>query len=425
MSEYLFAHGFRDLTICDRNADLIVLNAHGQTRLGEDYMKNLDDFDFVFRSPGISAALPELADIRAAGKLTSVTRYFFEHCPCPIIGVTGTKGKGTTATLISLILKEAGLDVFLGGNIGEPPVNFLDRLSPSSLVVLELSSFQLMDLDRSPHVAVVLNVVNEHMDYHHSFDEYISAKQNIARFQNEKDFLILNQDHSYAADFFSDPGIFRARKIFVNSDEGAVRDFVARVCPVSEIGLLGKHNLENIFSALAVARIFDFSFEHITKVVREFRGLPHRLELAGEPVVNGTVKRVVKFYNDSFSTTPETSIAGMLAFDAPLYLIAGGSEKFSAFDEWAATVKSLSNVKKVFLMGPSGKRMAALIGEKGQLVENLKEGFDAAVAEAAREGEVGSVASSVILLSPGAASFNEFKNYKERGEAFRNLVDAV
>lgn len=498
MTSYLFSHGFVNITVCDRNEKMAndILKGfffHG----GPEYLDGLDGFDVIFRSPGISPNCPEFARFRAvdrdggrdggrgnaAGKLTSLMGYFFEHCPCPIIGVTGTKGKGTTSTLIYEILCAAGCDVYLGGNIGEPPVVFLDFLKPSSLVVLELSSFQLIDLNISPHVAVVLNITSEHMDYHRDVSEYVAAKQNIARYQGEEDFLILNRAHSYSADDFSGEE-FVARRIFIDTrchdsqdkgfidsdgmlvvgadgesgDGGGDGDVdgggAEKICHVSEIGLLGHHNLENVLSAIVAARIFDVPFDVIRNVVKSFRGLPHRLEFVGEVKVGGDAG-VVRFYNDSFSTTPETSIAGMLAFtpcispdnerrdEPPLYLLAGGSEKKSIFDQWAATVSVLPNLRLVFLMGPSGERMGASLREmfrdlssdssndlsgvssgdssKALQVSNLREAFEKAFVSA-REDILRGAREVIVLLSPGAASFNEFENYKKRGEAFWNLV---
>lgn len=410
---YLLDHGFSRITVCDQKLDVDLMDECA-ARLGEDYLQGLDDFDVVFRSPGISVNRHELASVRAAGKLTSVTQFFLEKCPCPVIGVTGTKGKGTTSTLIFEMLRAAGRDVVLGGNIGEPPVNFLDDLRSRSLVVLEMSSFQLMDVSISPHVAVVLNIVPEHMDYHASFEEYIFAKTNIARFQKAEDFLILNPDYDYVQRFSDD--VFLAKKVFVSRESELP-------CECDEVGLLGKHHLENIAAAVAVAGIFGVPRDVMARVVREFKGLPHRLEFVDE-------RAGVRFYNDSFSTTPETSIAGFMAFAegksaGPVFLLAGGSEKNSDFSQWGKAVNVTSNVKKVFLVGPSGERMAQEISDASrfEMVKNLKEGFEKAFREADIMAHAGE--RPVVLLSPGAASFNEFKNYKERGEAFRDMLESI
>lgn len=417
MALYLLDHGFSRITVCDQKLDVDLMDEFS-ARLGEDYLQGLEDFDVVFRSPGISVNVPELAGVRAMGKLTSVTQFFLEKCPCPVIGVTGTKGKGTTSTLIFEMLRGAGRDVHLGGNIGEPPVNFLDELRSKSLVILEMSSFQLMDSSISPHVAVVLNVTSEHMDYHASVEEYRVAKMNIARFQKAENFLILNADYPYVQQYSGSE--FLAKKIFVSRGSELP-------CGRDEVGLLGEHHLENIAAAIAVAKIFDVPRDVIARVVREFTGLPHRLEFVDE-------RAGVRFYNDSFSTIPETSIAGFTAFAhgksaGPVFLLAGGSEKNSDYSEWGKAVNADANLKKVFLVGPSGERMAREISPgpddtaRFEMVKNLKEGFEKAFREADIMAHAGE--RPVVLLSPGAASFNEFKNYKERGEAFRALLEFI
>ncbi len=444
MAEYLLSHGETDVTVCDRNLDVELDGV--SARLGADYLKGLSDFDVVYRSPGVKLfdvedAIQESASggVHAATKISSMTKFFFEKCPCPIIGVTGTKGKGTTSTLIYEILKAAGRDAFLGGNIGRPPVEFLDELRNSSVVVLELSSFQLQDLDRSPHVAVVLNVTSEHMDYHSSVQEYRDAKANIARFQGNGDFLVLNGAYPYSAAMFGSND-FRGKKVLVNTkgsdsksdylvrEDGMITARNREILSMDDVGLLGKHNLENILPAIAVAEIMNVPVDQYCDVIRKFRGLPHRLEFAGETASG------VRFYNDSFSTTPETSIAGFMAFESgksanPVFLLAGGSEKFSDFSEWAREVCAARHVQRIFLMGPSGDRMEQELLKAGcdaarfEKVANLKEGFAKAFAmakaAALQEGR------GTILLSPGAASFNEFSNYKERGEIFRTMVKEV
>lgn len=463
MCEYLLRHGHTDVTVCDQSERVDGLPEHVKFRGGSTYLQELSDFDVVFRSPGISYFKPEIAalvdDLDSQTLVTSMTKYFFEHCRCPIIGVTGTKGKGTTSSLTADILQRGGHRVFLGGNIGVPAVSFLDELSEDALVVLELSSFQLVDLETSPHIAVVLNVTSEHLDYHASVEEYHESKYPIMQYQTEADFAVLNADYPYAKEF-SELG--SSQRVYISTRQhgsGAFWVDNGRICYVDEsdpdprergmreiiackdIALLGRHNLENVLPAVAVARIFDVSLHVIEISLRKFQGLPHRLEPVGEMIVAGDVMKgdgnsAVTFYNDSFSTTPESCLAACSTFndlEKPFYLIAGGSEKGSDFTALGWKLSQMKYLQKVFLMGPSGVRIGEALTsghascvEDGSVcrlpvavvaVNSLREAVEKAFGEARNLGT-----DTVILMSPAAASFNEFKNYKERGETFKELA---
>lgn len=454
MLDYLLEHEYTNLTVCDQSEKLTGIHSDVQTRLGENYLQNLDEFDVVFRSPGISFFRPEIQELMDSHtEVSSMTKYFFEHCRAPIIGVTGTKGKGTTASLITEILRRGGKKVFLGGNIGVPAVSFLDNVSEDSLVVLELSSFQLVDLEMSPHIAVVLNVTSDHMDYHSSLEEYHESKYPILAHQSAANFAVLNQDYPYASEFeVLGEGVktyVSCRTALVNgawvegekvrvidTDDVNLRERGwVDILDVSEIGLVGRHNWENVLPAVTVGRILDIPNNTIAQAVREFHGLPHRLEK-----VIGTGG--VEFYNDSFSTTPESCLAACSAFndlEKPFYLLAGGSEKGSDFTALGWKLSQMKFLQKVFVMGPSGMRIReALIHghetcvEDGTVcrlavpverVESLREAIMKAHEEAVmldNRGDSGDGIGTVILMSPAAASFNEFANYKERGEYFKN-----
>ncbi len=468
MCEYLLQHGFMNVTVCDKSEALRDMTDGVAVRLGENYLSDLSDFDVVFRSPGISFFRREIQELvgHDAGSRTvvsSMTKYFFEHCRAPIIGVTGTKGKGTTATLITEILRRAGKKVFLGGNIGVPAVSFLDDVSEDSFVVLELSSFQLVDLEISPHIAVVLNVTSDHLDYHSSIEEYHESKYPIMSHQTAANFAVLNQDYPYAAEFgalgdggkvwvscrgngngsgYAPPLHYGVgawiEGEFVKCTDG--ERGVIDMLNVADIGLLGRHNLENVFPAVAVARLLDIPAEVIARAVKEFRGLPHRLELVSGS--SDVTDAPVAFYNDSFSTTPESCLAACNAFNdlgKPFFLIAGGSEKGSDFETLGWKLSQMKFLRGVFLMGPSGARIGeALARGHATCVEDgtvcrvavpyeIVGGLREAVTKAAGEANELVAASSggacvVVLMSPAAASFNEFKNYKERGEYFKMLA---
>lgn len=462
--KFLVKHGYEDITLFDQNEKLEVNLSADFFRplaklpskpeigepivkkvMGENYLKNAENCEVVFRSPGIP--LKKLEGLLAKGvNITSATKYFFENCPSQIIGVTGTKGKGTTSTLIYLMLKEAGKDVYLGGNIGESPLTFLDKLTKDSLVVLELSSFQLQDLDRSPQVAVLLGVTSDHMDYHNDADEYWEAKASIVKNQKPEDLVIMNHDYE-SSEYY---GKFaKAKKIFVStskSDGDGVHlsgPMIVNCAPAkagsatggtcemilnsSKVALIGKHNFENILPAVAVARHCEVPVPAIQKVLTTFKGLPHRLQEVA--VVND-----VKYYDDSISTTPETSIAAVRAFEKPVILIAGGSDKGADYTDWGIALQQAANLKCVVLVGSGPDAMAermdkALISAKKMLESRgMARHYPLEIVrcvifeEAVKTAHDKAVPGDVVVLSPAAASFDMFKNYKERGDKFKELI---
>jgi UDP-N-acetylmuramoylalanine--D-glutamate ligase len=415
LHEYLKKKGISNITIIDQ---------HIKGASIHNDMSNLDTYDFVYRSPGIHKDRKGLLKAKRAGvHVSSTTQLFFDHCPCPIIGVTGTKGKGTTSSLIYEILKENGSDTYLGGNIGESPLHFLDDLTPNSIVVLELSSFQLHDITKSPHIAIVLNTTSDHLDYHKDVEEYQSAKEGIVRYQSQNDICIINDDYPYKNRYSTltsgtvykvsskhavKKGAYLKNKIITISDKGKEYS----LCSAEEVGLIGPHNLENIMPAAVACNLIGVSPGTIKKVIKSFTGLPHRLEY---------IKKVegVKYYNDSFSTTPETCIAAIKSFDTSLILIAGGSEKHSNFTELGKTIAETDNLKSVILMGETATRIKKSIGKskKITIADSYQQAFDLAYKNA-KKGDV-------VLLSPASASFDMFRNYKHRGDTFRKWVESL
>jgi len=422
-----------NVTMLDKNEDTgIGQRAEGiEFKTGKDYLKGLDSYDVIVRSPGVKRSLPEILDAEKQGSIiTSQTQIFFDLSPSPIIGVTGTKGKGTTSALIYEMLKTEGLDVYLGGNIGTPPLDFLDKLTLESWVVLELSSFQLEDLKSSPHIAVILMITPEHLgidsvgtaNYHESMEEYVSAKRNIIRNQTDKDYVIINRDYpaSLESDIYAQGKIYqvsrereasldgcftRQRRVIIRKD-GKEED----VIEVSEILLPGKHNYENVCAAVMAADLAGVSMGSIASTIRQFKGLPHRIELVKE--VKG-----VRYYDDSFSTTPETAIAAIEAFESPEILILGGSYKGSDFTELGKVISERQNIKAIIGIGVEWERVKMhlqMANSKWQIVENCKS-MEEVVQKAAEIAEPG----DVVLLSPACASFGMFRDYKERGELFK------
>lgn len=394
---------------------------------------NLDNFDYIFRSPGIHPSSKALAEAKENGaEISSATKLFFDLTPCKIIGVTGTKGKGTTSTLIYEILKKEtslakdesrrGKDVYLGGNIGNSPLSFLKELTKDSLVVLELSSFQLIDLDKSPNIAVMLMTVPEHLDYHADIYEYIEAKRNILLHQKEDDFAVINRDYpaSNESDIHTNGKVYKVSReqevgqgCFVRGNEIILKMHgdEAPILSTSEIGLPGKHNLENVCAAIVASVCSGATMKSVIPVVKSFKGLPHRIELVA------TV-RGVRYYDDSFSTTPETAIAAIESFEEPKVLILGGSSKNSDFTELGKVISESSSIKVIIGIGEEWKRIKPhILGNKAYIIEE-NGSMAQIVKKAAEMAEIG----DVVLLSPACASFDMFKNYKDRGQQFQDAV---
>jgi UDP-N-acetylmuramoylalanine--D-glutamate ligase len=399
--------------------------------LGPEYLKKLSEYDVIVRAPGFIRKSPELLKAEKEGAvITSLTKIFFDLCPCPIIGVTGTKGKGTTSALIYEMLKDSGRDVYLGGNIGTPPLDFLDKLTKQSIVVLELSSFQLQDLTKSPYIAVMLMTTSEHLDHHKDVAEYIDAKRNILRFQDEKDFAVLNRDYivTNESDIFTEGNVFYVTRERDSVEQGAfIRDNAVwmrmqgsewKIIDTQNILLPGRHNLENVEAAVVAATLGGADKGSIAHVLRTFKGLEHRLELVRE--VKG-----VRYYDDSFSTTPETAIAAIEAFGAPEILILGGSSKNSDFTELGNVISEAKNIKAIIGIGEEWWKIKSALRTKNKeqrilFVEDAKD-MRTIVLAASKIAQPG----DVVLLSPACASFGMFRNYKDRGEQFKKEVNSL
>ena len=396
---------------------------------GAKTFPNLSSFNIIFRSPGIKHTHEAIAEARKHGAIvTSQTQLFFDLCPCPIIGITGTKGKGTTSSLIYEMLKEEGYSAYLGGNIGTPPISFLNLLTPESKVILEMSSFQLQDLSSSPHVAVMLMTTSEHLDYHKDVYEYIDAKRNIFRYQKSGDYAIVNRDYpaSNESDIYTEAKIYRVSRV-QDVDQGCfvknnaiyikINGKDQKVIDTKDILLPGKHNLENVCAAIAASMLSGAKTKAIVTVLKTFKGLEHRLELF--KTVNG-----VRYYDDSFSTTPETAIAAIEAFTEPEILILGGSSKNSDFTELGKTIDHAKNIKAIVVGGMEWIRIKETISKQAlskiKIIEGSKNMHEM-VEIATKEASLG----DIVLLSPACASFDMFKSYKHRGEEFKKSVLAL
>lgn len=426
------------ITCCDRRAK----KALGQTyeelsrfgvsfQLGKEYLHDLGVFDAVVRTPGMSPRTPDLLSYGInGGKVTSLTKMFFEECRAPIIGVTGTKGKGTTSTLIARMLQEGGKTVHLGGNVGTPLLSKVDIIQSNDWVVLELSSFQLEDLFQSPHIAVVLRTTQEHLanfdklatNFHPTKEAYVDAKKSIVRYQTANDVVIFNKDDPTARSFALGS---KAKQYFFSMTDSSADAYGAdhvvfirignsrrKLCDRGTVKLRGDHNLENIAAASLAALAAGVSFSAIKKAAVSFSGLEHRLEIVRE--FRGTT-----YVNDTFSTVPETTIAAIRSFDEPLVLIVGGSEKGSDFIEMGIAIAK-SRVKVLLIIGDMTQRILKAVDEagyKGKRITGLSTMKDIVVT-ASKESARG----DVVLLSPACASFDMFNNYKERGKQFKEEV---
>lgn len=374
-------------------------------KLDPTYLNKLQMFDIIIRSPGVYRFKPEIVEAEKFGVIvTSAIKIFFENCPAKIIGVTGTKGKGTTSTLIYEILKAGGYNVFLAGNIGKPFLELLPKLTKNDYVILEMSSFQLIDLDISPHIAVVLNITLDHMDWHKDREEYINAKKNIVLHQNQSDYAVINEEYDTS-------------KSFANNLKSEVVFFSKKTLEdkfQNNLLLRGIHNLENIAAAVEVGKIAGVDEKIIEKIVKKFKGLEHRLELVAS--VDGRT-----FYNDSFSTGPQPAIAAIESFTEPETVIFGGSDKGLDYSELGEIISKKANVKNILLIGLIGSKIGEALlkaGYKGR-IEKLG---SPKMEEIVRKAYEVTPSGGVVILSPAAASFDMFKNYKERGDQFKESV---
>jgi len=433
VAKFLHKNGI-NFTILDRvaieklseEAQKVIITEKFEIRAGEDYLSGLDQFEVVVRSPGVPYLTKEIQEAKKTGvEITSSTKLFFDLCPAEIIGVTGTKGKGTTASLISEILKTNSRSgkVYLVGNIGLPSFDIIEEVKSNDLVVFELSSFQLQDMEKSPHIAVVVNLADDHLDYHQTIEEYRATKQNILKYQAEKDFAVINWDYTESRKLAE---FGEAKKYYFSSKEKVSGAYVSesgdvflnnseekKVCSQSELKLIGRHNLENIASASIVGDILGVPIEKISKAVREFNGLPHRLEFVRE--VDG-----IKFYNDSFSTNPTPTIAAIKSFDLPITIILGGSEKGADFSQLAETIKA-SNVARIITIGIEGPRIRKALIDSGANISVINGGNS--IGTIAQTAAKNTESGGVVLFSPACASFDMFKNYKDRGEKFAAAVN--
>ena len=436
------------VTVFDRNnlSDEIMTKINKyryEVEIGSDNLSRLHNFDIIFRSPSALPTTPEFVqEVENGAMLTSEIEMVLKLAPCKIIGVTGTEGKTTTTSIIYEICKRAGYNCFLGGNIGNPIFTKINEMKPDDLVILELSSFQLMNMEVSPDIAVVTNMFPDHLNIHKSYEEYQQAKKSIFLNQNENGILVLNKDNDITRKFAEEAKgkvvFFSSTKQLKNGyvydrEDGQIKHCIDGKCDdlisKNEIKLRGIHNYENICAALAAT---DTIVDKETQIeaVKQFTGVEHRLEFVRE--LDG-----VKYYNDSIGTSPASTIAGLNAFDENIVLIAGGSDKGLDYTEIGKAIAQ--KVGTLVLTGPTAEKIEAAInqainfekhfGDGGenvstQNVTKIKEIIHCQnLQEAVKTAKQKAKPGDIVLLSPASASFDAFKNFMERGEKFKEFVN--
>lgn len=402
--------------------------------LGDMWLKDLDKVDCILRSPGVKPFLPEIENAIEKGvKLTSEIELFMEYAPCLVIGITGSAGKTTTTTLVTEILKASGYNVWTGGNIGIPLFTKLDEIKEDDIVVLELSSFQLMTMKKSPNISVVTNIYEDHLDYHRSFEEYVDAKTNIFSHQTENDICVINSDSDYKEKFeniikekdiksklvyFSESKLDGVSGAYL--EDGIIKyvenENVEEIIHTDELMLKGNKNYLNVCTAICVVKSL-VSNDIIKETLKSFKGVEHRLEYV-------TKKEDVEYYNDSISTTPGKAMAALTAFDKKIILIAGGYDKNLDYTDLGKYI--INAAKTVILLGNTTEKIYnAIVNDKTYEDDKMKiikvEKLEEAVKVAKNNADKG----DIVVMSPASASFDMFSSYKERGKVFKELVEKL
>ena len=397
---------------------------------GKDALKDLIGFDYIFRSPSCMPSTPEIEkEVEKGAILTSEIEKVLELSPSHIIGITGSDGKTTTTTLVYELLKNAGYKCFLGGNIGTPLFTQIKDMRPDDYVILELSSFQLVNMKISPQISIVTNITPNHLNVHKDYQEYIDSKKNIYLHQNEDGILVINKDNEITKEFYKDaPGkvrFFSHKEILDNGVIFDEKDKTIKVCDdgvrkhlikQKDMLLKGEHNCENACSAIS-ATLGLVREDIMIDTIQNFAGVEHRLEFIRE--ING-----VKWYNDSIGTSPTRTIAGLNSFDEKIVLIAGGYDKHLDYTPIGKPI--VDNVSKLILMGDTAEKINTAV--KDELEKQSKtmpiyrcstlEEVAKKAKEIAEEGEI-------VLFSPASASFDLFKNFAERGDKFKEIVNSL
>lgn len=428
VARFLTAVGSRVIATDDRSAAALgpqvqTLPGSVELRLG-GLSEEVLDVDTCFVSPGVPLDVPLLREAsRRGASLWNETGLLLWLCPTQVVGITGSSGKSTTTALVAAMAEADGRMTYLGGNIGRPLLESVGQMVEGDVVVLELSSFQLELVRHSPRIAGVTNITPNHLDRHHTMSAYVDAKANVFSHQGRDDVTVLNADdpltsglvgrcpgrvHWFSRSQHSEPGAHLSNDSIVLTAPGGAS---WEVCRVADLGLLGDHNVGNALAASALAGAMGLSVTAMAQALRDFRGLPHRLERVAS-------RDGVTFYNDSIATTPERSLAGVRAMSGPVVLLAGGRDKHLPWEAWAAEVAQ--STRAVVTFGEMGTALEGLLLRAGARVSRAQ-GLTEAVELASRLARPG----DAVLLSPGGTSFDEFRDFEERGDAFRRLAQGA
>jgi len=421
--KYLVALGAK-VSACDKKSEAQLgdiaqeLKAIGVTLvLGDNYMENLSA-DIIFKTPGMRCDHPAILKAKEQGSIiTSEMEVFFEICPANIIAVTGSDGKTTTTTLIYTMLQQAGYKTYVGGNIGTPLMTKAEEMNKDDYVVLELSSFQLHTMKKSPHIAVITNITPNHLDWHTDYAEYIDAKKNIMRYQSADDILVANAGNEEARKIGEEAkGEWRCFSAKTDALVHLEGDMICygeeNILNINDIKIPGMHNVENYMTAIAT--VHDLvSKDVINKVAKEFGGVPHRIELVRE--LDG-----VRYYNSSIDSSPNRTANTLNTFSEPVVLIAGGKDKGIPYDEVGAPIAS--HVKTLILIGATSKVIDEAVRKTGAVIPTF---FVNTYDEAVKKAKMCAVSGDVVLLSSASTSFDMFNNFEERGNLFKELVNKL
>ncbi len=436
LARYLAGHGAHVTLNDDRSEEQ--LTSEKQTlagfpvtlHFGGHPLSLLEGVDLVCVSGGVPLTIPLIVKAKELGiPLSNDSQIFFENVNCPVIGITGSSGKTTTTSLIGAMVKKSAPDlkkIWVGGNIGTPLIEQVERIEPDDTVILELSSFQLELMTLSPHIAVITNITPNHLDRHGTLEEYTRAKSQILVYQNAEDIAILNHEdsgswnlrHMVKGNLFS----FGVEPLSLEHDCAYISNhqvFIQRggkckvMASIKDLRIRGQHNLYNVLAACAIAELIDLPLSAIQEALSTFDGVPHRLELVAE-------KHGVRWYNDSIATAPERTLAAVVSFSEPIVLLLGGKDKKLPWDRLVQQIHR--QVDHVILFGADADKIAFALGEteggSRPYSIDLCASLESAIQAANRVAETG----DVVLLSPGATSYDEFKDFEERGEKFRLWV---
>ena len=433
--DYLYNKKARVTVFDDRNIEEIpkeimdkITNYNFEFSFGPNSLEKLKGFDMILRSPSCLPTKPELVEEAERGAIvTSEIELLMKMCPGKIIGVTGSDGKTTTTSMIYAILKEAGLNAYLGGNIGVPLFTKLEEMKPQDIIVLELSSFQLMGMEVSPDISVITNITPNHLNIHKDYEEYIDSKKNIYRFQDENGIVVLNYDNEITRKCANE---VKGKVIFFSSKEKLENGFIVdenvikkcedkvrtHILDTKDLILRGKHNYQNVCTALAATNsLVDINIA--IKAVKNFKPVEHRIEFIRE-IDN------VKWYNDSASSSPTRTLSGLNAFDEDIILIAGGYDKNLDYTPLAKTI--VEKVKTLILIGQTAGKIFDAVKKE---LENQNKKLDIYMCDTLENtieiAKKSAKPGQVVLFSPASASFDMFKNFADRGNKFKNLVNAI